>query len=349
MPIAVLDASDARALPLRGWGRYVARLEEALDAEGPRDLDVRAVARPPRARLPELAWEQWSLPRLAGRLGAGLVHAPNCFLPLRRPCPGVVTVHDLAFETHRGDFRGRTGLKYRALVPRAVRSAERVICDSRFTADEVQRRYGVSGDRVRVIPLAPALAQSASGTAIDSAADGPAVPDGYVLGVGDLRAKKDFATLVRAWLALRREGRGLRLVLAGADLGQGPALRALAGAEPLELRGYVSDGELDALLSGAAALAHPSLHEGFGLVLLEAMARGTPVVAADATALPQTGGDAALYFPPGDPHALADALARTLDDRGLHVELVARGRRRAAEHTWQRTARATLDVYRELL
>jgi glycosyltransferase involved in cell wall biosynthesis len=348
MPIALLDVSDAHVLPLRGWGRYVAELARALGEVDGGDLVVREAARDASRSGPELAWEQWGLPRRARRLGAAVMHAPNCFLALRRPCAGVVTVHDLAFETHRGDFAAATGLKYRTLVPRAVRSAERVICVSQFTARDVQERYGVPAERVRVVPLAPALgAGSVSGERATASSAAPAAP--YLLGVGDLRGKKDFITLVRAWLALRAEGRDLRLVLAGADLGQGPVLRALAGAEPLELRGYVGDAELDALLRGASAMVHPSRHEGFGLVLLEAMARDTPVVAADATALPETGGDAALYFAPGDPAALADVLRGLLDDPALRRDLTERGRVRAAAHTWQRTALETLAVYREAL
>lgn len=346
MPIAVLDASDAQVAPLRGWGRYVAELARALRTLPAGDVQVQEVARDPRARAPEVAWEQWTLPHLSRRLGAGLVHAPNCFLPLRRSCAGVVTVHDLAFETHGEDFPRATRLKYRALVPRAVRSAERVICVSSFTAGEVQSRYGVGPERVRVIPNAPALPNAGDdGAAVHDAADS----EPYLLGVGDLRLKKDFATLVRAWLALRAEGRPLGLVLAGVDAGQGQMLRALAGPAPLQLRGYVRDGELDRLLRGASALVHPSRHEGFGLVLLEAMSRDTPVVAADASALPETGADAALYFAPGDPSALTGALRLLLDDPSLRDGLVQRGRARAAAHSWQRTAQQTLAVYQELL
>ena len=342
MPIAVLDTSEARAPQLRGWGRYVAELARALAAVDAGRCEVRELSRAPSRRGPELVWEQWELPRRARQLGAAVLHAPNCFLPLRRPCPGVVTVHDLAFEDHQDDFSRRTGLKYRTIVPRAARSAERVICDSQFTARDVVERYGVPGERVRVVPLAPALA---AGTSVANGAGG----DPYLLGVGDLRAKKDFATLVRAWLSLRADGRPLRLVLAGADAGQGPHLRALAAGAPLELRGYVAEAELDGLLRGAVALVHPSRYEGFGLVLLEAMARDTPVVAADATALPETGGEAALYFAPGDWQALAEVLRGLIDDSARREDLARRGRARADSFSWQRTAADTLAVYRELL
>src|SRR4051812_13819415 len=154
-----------------------------------------------------MLFEQVRLPRLLRRMRADVVHAPNCFLPLRRPCPGVVTVHDLAFEEHPEDFTGRTGAKYRFFTPRAVRSAQRVICVSRFTADDVCARYGVPEERVRVVPNAPAL----------PIGDAPVPAPGYIVAVGDLRQKKNLDRLVRAW---RAADTGRRLVVAG--LGSAP-------------------------------------------------------------------------------------------------------------------------------
>src|SRR5204863_6074952 len=129
-----------------------------------------------------------------------------------------------------------------------------------------------------------------------------------LLAVGDLRPKKNLRRLVEAFAMLDT---GHRLLLAGEDAGEGHALRA----EGVELLGYVDDERLDALVRGADALVHPSLYEGFGLVMLEAMARGVPVAAADATALPETGGDAAVYFDPLDAGSMARAIREALDAR----------------------------------
>ncbi len=314
------DARDAHAEPVRGWGRYARHLLE--------HLDVPMVPHPEPGRGPEVLWEQITFPRLARRDGASLLHAPNCFLPLRRPCPGVVTVHDLAFEAHPEDFSRKTGAKYRFFTPRSVHSAERVICDGQFTADDLVARYGVARSKIRVIPLAPGLPIT----------DAP-VPTGgrYLLAVGDLRGKKNLGRLVEAFATLRT---GHRLLLAG--LGEpGAAL-----PEGVEATGFVSDAELDALMRGADLLVHPSLYEGFGLVVAEAMVRGTPVACADATALPETAGGAAVLFDPLSVEAIAagiqDALAR-------REELAAAGVERAREWSWERTAAATAAVYEELV
>ena len=138
-------------------------------------------------------------------------------------------------------------------------------------------------------------------------------------------------------------------MLAGVDAGEGPRLAALAGDAPLTLTGYVADARLDALLSGAALVVHPSLYEGFGLVVLEAMARGTPVLAARATALPETGGDAAAYFDPSDPGDLERRLSALLADGARRADLARRGLAHAATFSWERTAAQTAAVYRELL
>jgi len=325
-----VDARDARAPRPRGWGRHARDLLAALRARG----DVRVAEHAGGGRLPELAWEQAGWPLRLRAAPPDVVHSPNCFLPLWRPAPGVVTVHDLAFEVHRADFARTTGWKYRTFTRAAVRSAERVIAVSRWTADDLCARYGADPAKVRVVHNAPSLALG----------DAP-VPDGppYLLAVGDVRAKKNLGRLVRAFGALREgELRGWRLVLAGVtDERQVTAPLLSAG---VVVTGWVDDARLDALVRGAACVVHPSLYEGFGLVLLEAMARGTPVAAARATALPEVGGDACEWFDPHDHDDLAAAVLRAIARRD---ELAALGRARATRFSWARAAQETVAVYRE--
>ena len=322
----VFDARDAAEPEPRGWGRYARDLLAALERRD--DVDILALTRGWPG--PEVGWEQVALPRILRREQAALVHAPNCFLPLQRPCPGVVTIHDLAWEEYPEDFAWTTGLKYRTLVPRAAQSAERVICVSEYTRADVIRRYGIDEEKIRVIGEAPSLAKS----------DAEPPPGPYILAVGDLRRKKNLGRLAEAFGHLRAEGLPHRLVIAGHDAGEGERLRAPG----VELPGYVPEEQLDALMRGASLLVHPSLYEGFGLVIVEAMARGTPVAAARATALPETAGDAALYFDPLDVHDIADTILRALGDDSL----AERGRARAAALSWDDVAAKTADVYREL-
>lgn len=333
-----IDARDAAAPQTGGWGRYARCLIEAL--RGVEGLELILYERAPR--LPELVFEQLILPRRLRRDRPDAVHSPNCFLPLNRPCAGVVTVHDLAFEAYPGDFAPRTGWKYRTFARRAVASAERVIVPSEATRADLVERYGAEESKIRVIPEASTLPPPAAGGGGREApptAPGEAPADPYVLCVGDLRAKKNAERLVAAHALARERGLRQRLVIAGRG--------SLPAAEGVELLGFVSEGRLDRLYRGADLLVYPSLYEGFGLAALEAMERGCPVALARATSLPEVGGEAAIYFDPQSVEEIAVALLRLGGDPELRRRLAAAGRERAATFSWARAAAATAEVYRE--
>jgi glycosyltransferase involved in cell wall biosynthesis len=267
----------------------------------------------------------WSVPRLLRRVQPDLVHFVHA-LPPRLPCPAVLTVQDLSFERSGAHMGLRDRAVFRAVVPRSVRRAARVLAISERTKRDLVELYDVPEEKVVVTPLGvdPAFfpGDERRGT--------------YLLFVGAIQERKDPLAAVAAASAV-----GLPLVAVGPekDARLAEELR-LAGAD---LRGYVSKTELAQLYRGAAALVLPSRYEGFGLPVVEAMASGTPVVATPDDALREVAGDAAVF---AEPAGLAGAIRTALDER---ERLVAAGLERARRFTWEETARRTLDVYRELL
>jgi len=326
------DARDANDPSTGGWGRYARFLLGALRDQAGTDVELVTYDSGPSG-VPELLFEQGMLPRLARRDALDVLHAPNCFLPARRPCAGVVTVHDLAFEAYPGDFGRLTGWKYRRYTRAGVASAERVIVPSESTKSDLVARYETDPSKIRVIPEASALPMAPAG--------GSRPTDPFVLCVSAIRAKKNIARLVEAFAEARNRGLKQRLVIAG------PGDPGGLESDGVEFHGPAGEQELDRLYRAADFLVYPSLYEGFGLVTLEAMERGCPVALARATSLPEVGGEAAEYFDPLDPGEMADLLLRLGGDAALRSRLTEAGLQRAAGFTWERAARETLDVYRE--
>ena len=288
-------------------------------------------------------------PSLAGR---DLLHAPSpsAVPPKGRRQRSVVTVHDVAFLSHPEAFPPRWRLLFRAGLRRTLRTADAIVTVSRATADELIRLAHADPDRVHVSPLAPSLPPS--DTEVDTVLSRYAIAGPYVLYNGTLEPRKNLVRLVRAYRQVVAGGAPHTLVLAGA-LGwrPGPLLQEIGrSARGSVVRtGHVPDADLDALFRGASAFVYPSLTEGFGLPVLDAMARGIPCVVSAASSLPEVAGDAAVYFDPTSTAGLVEGLSRVLFDEGLVARLGPAGRRRAAGFTWRRTAEATLEVYRSIL
>jgi len=221
---------------------------------------------------------------------------------------------------------------------------------------------GVDAARVRVVPYgvdgpgqiaparppAPAGRPAPAGSPRSLERPSPSAP--YLLALGAVEPRKDLPTLVRAFAELAPSHEDLELVVAGPDGWGAPAFTAAVAASGVARRvvrlGYLGEDERRSLLSGAVALAYPSLYEGFGFPPLEAMASGVPVVATTAGSLPEVLGDAAELVPPGDAGALAGALARVIKDSGLRSRLIEAGRLRAASFTWASAAASMMDLYK---
>jgi glycosyltransferase involved in cell wall biosynthesis len=330
----VLIDADVLGRERTGEETYVANLLRELP-ELTDELRFAAVTRHPElvppgvdaVHLPARSQEvrmAWTLPRLMRRLRPDLGHFQHA-IPLRCPCPAVVTVHDLSFERDPMLLGRKDRFVFKTVVPRAARKAARLIAVSERTKADLVELYGVPPDRITV-----------AHHGIDPAFTPGGAPDSYALFVGSIQARKDPLAAADAAAAA-----GLRFVVAGPT-------RDRQLAEELErrgadLRGYLDKAALADLYRGAACLVLPSRYEGFGLPVLEAMACGTPVVVAPEPALREVAGDAALY---ADPSELADALRQAVRQRD---RLAAAGLERAKAFSWRGTARRTLGVYRDVL
>ncbi len=267
----------------------------------------------------------WALPRLLRRVGAALVHTQYA-LPLRSPCPAIVTIHDLSFERGAALMSRRDRWIFRFVVPRAARGAARILTVSERTRADIAELYGVAGDGVVVTPngVDPVFSPGEPGT------------KDYVLAVGAIQPRKNQLAALRAARAV-----GLPLVVVGPEKDAAVARTLLKGGATL--RGYVPIEELIALYRGAACLVQASRYEGFGLPVLEAMACGTPVVTVPDEALLEVVGAAAVVT---DEAGLADGIRRAIAGRD---ELATAGLARASLFSWRQTAERTAAVYLEVL
>jgi glycosyltransferase involved in cell wall biosynthesis len=275
-------------------------------------------------------------------------------VPLVHPRATVVTIHDLGYRFFPSAHGARRRLELDLTTRFSCRAARRIIAPSQATRRDLEREYGIAGERIRVIahgvdeemrpvrdPARLAEVRARYGIRSD-----------YLLYLGTLQPRKNVGRLVDAFLRCRqRAGRDLTLVLAGQP---GWLLQAVdahvAGAEArgaVVRPGYVAREDLPALYSGALAFVFPSLYEGFGLPVLEAMACGAPVLASSTSSLPEVVGDAGMLVSPLDTGALAAALERLVADADLRSDLAERGLARARQFTWERCGRRTLDVIRE--
>ncbi|MCC6613326.1 MAG: glycosyltransferase family 4 protein [Anaerolineae bacterium] len=302
-----------------------------------------------RARLP-LPVEVFTGP-------VNLYHATDFTLaPVLPGTRTLLTVHDLSFVRVPESASPALKAYLDVAVPRSAQRAHHILADSQATKDDLIELYKIAPDKITVL----LSGVDARFQPVTDAAARAAVREKYGLGgrpylfsIGTVQPRKNYRRLMEALAQVRANGHDVTLAIAG---GKGwledpiyAALDALKLRDHVRFIGFADDADLPALYSEARALAFPSLYEGFGLPILEAMACGTPVVTSDVSSMPEAAGDAALLVDPYDVDALADALARLLCDDSLRATLIARGHAQAARFTWGRAARELLAVYDDLL
>ncbi len=283
-------------------------------------------------------WEQSILP---WKVGKGLLWSPCTTGPLAVRNQ-VVTIHDCAFVDQAACFSRSFAAWLNMMVPRLARNVRKVLTVSDYSRMRIAEVCRVPLERIQSIHNGvDAKFQPATADQIAAARAAHNLPEKYVLCVGSLEPRKNLRRLLTAWEILGKQVQDHALVIAG---GASHVFRD-AGFDELPpnvtLAGYVSDEHLAAVYSGATAFVYPSLYEGFGLTVLEAMACGVPVVTSNTTSLPEVAGDAAILVPPEEPEAIANGLKQLLENEILRKQLIDRGLARVKDFTWDAAAQQT--------
>jgi glycosyltransferase involved in cell wall biosynthesis len=361
---------DVSAVPTRpvGAGMYTVALASGLstrtgidlhlltrrdDADRWNDLAPGAAvhASAPSRRPVRLAWEQAWGPAFAENLRPDLWHGPHYTMPLRTHIPCVVTIHDLTFFDHPEWHERSKVLYFRRMIRAAARRASTLVCVSAYTAG---RMRALVSPRADVTVIHHGVNHDRFSAAGDEAKDLAVLAEHgirppYIAFASTIEPRKNVPTLVRAFAEVAGSRPQLRLVLAGSDGWGAREARDVIAASGVATRvlrpGYLDDATFPAFFRRADVVAYPSFEEGFGLPALEGLACGAPVVTSEGSALAEVVGDAAVLAPPGDAHAVANALARVLDDDALSARLRSAGPVRAAQFTWAACVDQHVDAY----
>lgn len=312
----------------------------------------------PRKRWTRMVWEQFGLPRVAHQLGLDLLHSPFSTAPLASlKIPKVVTVHDLAYFYYKQHYPTHIDLKaryYLLLQPLMFRRASHLATVSNFSKNELVTRLQIPLGLVTPIPHGTgtiALEAPSSLTQNDTTCD-------VLLTVASGLLHKNLLRLLEAYAGMPLKNE--RIILVG-EIPEQPRARMITRAQlneharrlnlhgRLELKGYVSNAELQSLYRQARLCVVPSLYEGFGLPILEAMCFGVPVVSSNAASLPEVGADAVAYFEPTDVNDMSRVIGSVLQDAGLQRTLSMKGYERLNQFSWERTAAETLKLYRQVI
>ena len=309
-------------------------------------------------RAPGLTWRHLRLPMAMRRDGVDLHYSPSYFLPLVKVCPAVVVVHDITFKVHPEWFAADRRFLFDSLFWREVKRAERILTVSEYSKGDIARVLGVEPSRITVVHGAaddffrPVRDESRLAEVRDRYGLAP----GFVFTAGAIHTRRNLERLIEAVAAASRGlGKDLQLFILGTPAPFTPPVDIWGTARRCGMENrlthmeYVSEEDLLLLYNACGLFAYPSLYEGFGLPVIEAMACGTPVACSNVTSLPEVGGEAALYFDPLSVEEMAECITRIAGDDMLREELGRAGPERAATFSWRRAAEETHRVFHEVL
>jgi glycosyltransferase involved in cell wall biosynthesis len=303
------------------------------------------------SRIGRLLWEQTVLPIRLRQHRADLLHSTHYTIPILGGARRIVTFHDMTFFLYPEMHTSYKRFFFRMMISISSRRANAIIADSESTRQDILRLLKLDPAKVYAVPLgvSPQFRPIHDRAEIESIRRKYHLPEQLILHVGVLEPRKNMSRLVQTFKQIVSRGFPHHLVFVGrkgwmyGELFQ--TIRELGIADRVIFTGYVPGEELPLLFNAADLSVYPSLYEGFGLPVLEAMACGVPVVTSNISSMPEIAGDAGILVNPRDVNELADAMCRVLTDRALHDELAHKGRARSKLFTWERTARETLAVY----
>ena len=342
-----------RHLPATGKTRYTGYTRLAEGWEPRADTRLAGTRLPTGGRAARIAWEQVVWPLQARRDRLTLMHSMAFATPRLAPCPVVVTIYDLSFIENPEAFPAAQRRYLMAETAYSCRHAARLVAISDSGRRDIHRLYGVPLEQIDVVlPGVAAHYRPLPAEQVAAFRQQQGLPDQFILHVGTLQPRKNIPTLLDAVARLGRRPE-LSLVLVG---GRGwifdsidERVEALGLSDRVRFAGYVDDEQLPLWYNAAAALVMPSYYEGFGLPVAEALACGTPVVAAATSSLPEAGGDVALYFDPRDADALAACLEQALDDPAVRHNARATGPAHAARFSWSQAGVDMAAVYQRVV
>lgn len=362
-------AVDLRRVKNPGIGRYMQGLAQAMLTQasehefllllppGAQDIIADPARRAERLCCPVKYYslrEQLELPRILRAHRIDLFHSPHFVLPLVCPCPAVVTIHDVIYLACKDDLDSRLGrMYYRRMIAAAARKAERIITVSEFSKSDIVRHLNIQPEKIEVIHsgVVPEFQRITAPFLLEQVRRKYSINADFILYAGIYKPRKNHAGLLQAFQRLLNRDLAAKLVIAGPMAEGESTLKKLAQdlgiAEHVVFTGPVEDSELAALYSAARVYACPSLYEGFGFTVLEAMTCGAPVVCSRETSLPEIAGDAALYADPRDPEQFSNALRQAFSDDGLRVKLVESGYNNCRRFSWAKAAASTIAVYEQ--